>query len=51
MVCSSSSNFVDVVTIRERIENGMKSKKIGGNATQQTIVKRPHGSFSNKKEG
>lgn len=38
------------MTIRERNENGLKSGKIDGNASQQIIVKNPYGGFSKKKE-
>lgn len=50
-VGSFSSNFADIVTIGERIENGLKLGNIARNATQKTIAKKPHGGFSKKKEG
>lgn len=50
MVGSSYSNFIDIVTIGERIENRLKSGKITGNATQQTVSKKSRGGFSKKKE-
>ncbi|XP_050876026.1 uncharacterized protein LOC127079686 [Lathyrus oleraceus] len=40
-----------MVTIWERVESGLKSRKITDTTTQQTINKRPHGGFSKKKEG
>lgn len=51
MIDSFSSNFTDIVTIRERIENGVKSRKIAGIVPQRVVDKKPHGNFSKKKEG
>ena len=51
MIGSSSTNFADMVTIGERVENGLKSGKITGTSTQQTTNKKPHGGFKKKKEG
>ncbi|XP_050889620.1 uncharacterized protein LOC127094899 [Lathyrus oleraceus] len=48
MVGSSSSNFTDMVTIGERIENGLKIGKIAS-IDSQTVAKKSQG-FSRKKE-
>ncbi|XP_050896091.1 uncharacterized protein LOC127102802 [Lathyrus oleraceus] len=48
MVGNSSSNFPDIVTIGERIENGMKTRKIAS-VDNQTMVKKSRG-FAKKKE-
>ena len=50
MIGSSSTNFVDIVTIGERIENGVKSGKIADNVAHPTTNKKPHGNFTKKKE-
>lgn len=50
MVGSTSSNFYDVMTIGERIENGMKTGKIVSIANQQGVSKKPQGSLAKKKE-
>lgn len=51
MIGILSSNFAYIVTTEERIENGVKSEKIVGTVPQQTVVKKPQGGFSKKKEG
>lgn len=51
MIGSSSTNFENIVTIGERIENGVKSGKIVGIVAQQTVNKKPHGGFTKNKEG
>lgn len=53
MICSSSTNFADadMVTIGERVKNGLKSGNIAGTVTQQTTNKKPHEAFTKKKEG
>lgn len=48
---SSSKNFVDMVIISERVENGLKSGKITYTTASQTTNKRSHGGFAKKKEG
>lgn len=51
MIGSSPSNFADIVTIGERIKNGVKSGKVAGTITQPTVNKKPRGGFTTKKEG
>ncbi|XP_050875207.1 uncharacterized protein LOC127078828 [Lathyrus oleraceus] len=51
MIGSSSTNFADMVTIGERVENGLRLGKIIDTAAPQTSKKRPHGGFAKKKEG
>lgn len=51
MVGSSSSNFSDIVTIGERIKNGLKSGKIAGASSPQAVAKKPQGDFAKKKRG
>lgn len=51
MIGSSSSNFVYIVAISERIENEVKFGKIKGIVTQPTVNKKPQGSFTKSKEG
>lgn len=51
MIRSSSTNFTDMVTIGERVENGLKSGKITDTTTQQTKNKKSHKGFAKKKEG
>ncbi|XP_050920283.1 uncharacterized protein LOC127137919 [Lathyrus oleraceus] len=51
IIGSSSTNFVDMVTIGERVENGLKSGKIIDTTAPQTTNKRSHGGFTKKKEG
>lgn len=48
MVDSSSSNFADVVTVGEHIENGLKLVQIAS-IDGQTVAKKSQG-FSKKKE-
>lgn len=48
MVGSSSSNFANMVTIGERIENGLKTGKIAS-IDSQSMAKKSQG-FSKKKE-
>lgn len=48
MVGSSSSNFGDMVTIGERIENGLKTRKIAS-IDSQSVAKKSQG-FAKKKE-
>ncbi|XP_050899608.1 uncharacterized protein LOC127106344 [Lathyrus oleraceus] len=40
-----------MVTIGEHVESGLKSGKITYTTAPQTVNKRPHGGFTNKKEG
>lgn len=47
MVGSSSSKFADIVTIGERIENGMKTGKIAS-IDSQKVVKKSQGFAKNK---
>lgn len=49
MVSSSSSNFGDIVTIGEHIENGLKTRKIS-NVDSQIVAKESLG-FAKKKKG
>lgn len=51
MIGSSSTNFADMVTIDERIENGLKSGKITDTTAPQTTNKRSHEGFAKKNEG
>ncbi|XP_050889365.1 uncharacterized protein LOC127094590 [Lathyrus oleraceus] len=51
MIGSSSANFADMLTIGERVENGLKSGKITDTTAPQTMNKRPYGGFAKKKEG
>lgn len=51
MIGSSSTNFADMVTISERVENGMKSGKITYTTTLQATDKKSHGGFTKKKDG
>ncbi|XP_050919742.1 uncharacterized protein LOC127137314 [Lathyrus oleraceus] len=51
MIGSSSTNFADMVTIGERIENRLKSGKITNTTAPQTTNKRAHEGFAKKKEG
>lgn len=51
MIGSSSTNFADMVTIGERVENGLKSGKITDITAPQTTNKRSHGGFTKKNEG
>lgn len=41
MVGSMSSNFSNVVTTGEHIENGLKTGKISGAANQHIVAKKP----------
>lgn len=50
MIGSSSTNFVDMVTIGEHVENQMKSGNIAGTIAPQTMNKKPYGDFMKKKE-
>ena len=49
MVGVVSSNFSDVVIIRERIESGLRNGKIAKNLIGMNIMKKPP--MSRKKEG
>lgn len=51
MVGSSSSNFSYLVITRERIESGLKTGKIIGGSSQQSVVRRPSSGYAKKKEG
>lgn len=51
MIGSSSTNFVDMVTIGERVKSGLKSGKITDTTEPQTVNKRPHGGFAKNREG
>ncbi|XP_050916578.1 uncharacterized protein LOC127131705 [Lathyrus oleraceus] len=51
MIGSSYTNFVDMVTIGEHVDNGRKSGKITDTTALQTTNKRSHGGFAKKKEG
>jgi hypothetical protein len=48
---SISSNFADLVTIGERVEEGIKSGKIQGATSAQAGVKKFYGGPPKKKEG
>lgn len=51
MVGSSSSNFIDIDMIGQRIESGLKSGKIAsGNNNQQSASKKPLSDYAKKKE-
>lgn len=50
IVGSLSFNFVDIVVIRERIEGGIKSRKISSTDNQQSVAKKPQSGFTKKKE-
>lgn len=51
MVGSISSDFIDVFTIREYIENGLKTGRISSTASNQAGSKKPQSIFTKKKEG
>lgn len=52
MVGSSSSNFVDIIVIGERIEISFKSGKIASsNSNQQSTAMKPPSGYEKKKEG
>lgn len=51
MVGSKSSNLFDVVTIDERIENKLKTRKISGVANQHTVAKKPQSNFTKNNKG
>ncbi|XP_050919868.1 uncharacterized protein LOC127137454 [Lathyrus oleraceus] len=51
MIDSSSTNLIDMVTIREHVENGLKSGKITNTTAPRTTNKRLHGGFAKKKKG
>lgn len=51
MIGCSPTNFADMVTIGERVENGLKSGKIIDTTAPQTTNKRSYGCFAKKKEG
>lgn len=51
MVGSSSSNFANLVVIGERIESGIKTRKIPGGSNQESAVRRPSSGSTKKKEG
>ncbi|GAU44257.1 hypothetical protein TSUD_400030, partial [Trifolium subterraneum] len=51
MIGSISSNFSDLVTIGERVEEGIKSGKIQGTTSTQVGVKKSYGGPPRKKEG
>ncbi|XP_050896976.1 uncharacterized protein LOC127103785 [Lathyrus oleraceus] len=51
MIGSSSTNFSDMVTVGENVENGLKSGKITDTTAPESTNKRSHGGFANKKEG
>ncbi|XP_050920010.1 uncharacterized protein LOC127137604 [Lathyrus oleraceus] len=50
MIGSFPTNFAYLVTIGERVENGMKSGKIIDTIAPQATNKRSHGGFAKKKE-
>lgn len=50
MIGSSSTNFADMVTIGEHVENGLKSGNITDTTAPQATNKKSHGGFT-KKEG
>lgn len=50
MFGSSSSNFAEIVTIGERIENGVKTGKIDSN-DNQIVAKKSQDGSTKKKEG
>lgn len=51
MIGSSFTNFEDMVTIGERVENGLKSGKITDTTALQATNKKSHGGFTKNKEG
>lgn len=51
MIGSLSTNFADMVTIGERVENGLKSRKITNTTAPQTMNKRSFGGFAKNKKG
>lgn len=51
MVGSLSTNFANIVTIGEHVENRPKSGKITDTTASQITNKRSHGGFTKKKEG
>ncbi|XP_050919781.1 uncharacterized protein LOC127137354 [Lathyrus oleraceus] len=51
MIGSSSTNFTDMITIREHVESGLKSGKITDTTAPQSVNKRSHGGFAKKNEG
>lgn len=51
MVGSSFTNFVDMVTIGEPIENGLKSGMITNTIAPQATNKKSHGGFTKKNDG
>ncbi|XP_050877300.1 uncharacterized protein LOC127081056 [Lathyrus oleraceus] len=51
MIENSSSNFADMVTIGEGVENGLKSGKITDTTTLQATNRNSHRGFVKKKEG
>jgi len=51
MLGSVSSNFSDIVTIGERIEHGLKSRKIAQGSFAATNAKKPRFNPNKKKEG
>lgn len=42
MIDNYSTNFIDMVTIGEYVDNGLKSGKIADTTAQQTTNKKPH---------
>lgn len=48
---SSSTNFADIMTISERVENGVKSGKIAAIVAQPAANKKWHEGFTRNKEG
>ncbi|MCI54402.1 hypothetical protein A2U01_0075652, partial [Trifolium medium] len=51
MIGSISSNFADLVTIGERMEEGIKNGKIQGATNAQVGIKKSFGGPPRKKEG
>lgn len=51
MIGGSSTNFADMVTIGEHVENGLKSGKITDKTAPWATNKRSHEGFAKKKEG
>src|SRR4051812_7635489 len=50
MIGSVSSNFTDLVTIGQRLEEGIKNGKVTHVAESSSGSKKPYGNFQKKKE-
>lgn len=51
MVGSTSSGFLDLVLVDERIENMIKMEKIQSTFSTSGVVKKPYVAFGKKREG